>query len=155
LSGGQSGADRGGLEAAKLAGVPTGGMAPKGYETEAGPDPSLKDFGLKESDVSFYPTRTRQNVHDCDLCLWFGDPNSRGGQLTRRLCREMDKPFHAIDDRTQSPDYTAGIITAHAKANSAGVVKVLVAGNRESINKGIRARVEEYLFEVLTILKGA
>jgi len=36
ISGGQTGADRGGLIAAKELGIPTGGTAPLGYKTEAG-----------------------------------------------------------------------------------------------------------------------
>ncbi|MFA4842787.1 MAG: pyruvate kinase, partial [Candidatus Omnitrophota bacterium] len=45
ISGGQTGADRGALEGAKIAGLPTGGWAPKDYHTAKGPDPALKEFG--------------------------------------------------------------------------------------------------------------
>ena len=36
ISGGQTGADKGGLIAAKKANIKTGGIAPKGFMTEAG-----------------------------------------------------------------------------------------------------------------------
>jgi hypothetical protein len=35
VSGGQTGADQGGLRAARLAGIPTGGWAPKGWLVES------------------------------------------------------------------------------------------------------------------------
>lgn len=58
ISGGQTGADRGGLEAARTLGIPTGGTAPRGYLTETGPDESLREFGLTESKSSAYVVRT-------------------------------------------------------------------------------------------------
>ena len=49
ISGGQTGADLGGLEGARDAGIETGGWAPAGYRTEIGDQEELlKGFGLKE-----------------------------------------------------------------------------------------------------------
>lgn len=39
ISGGQTGADQGGLDAGKALGLKTGGLMPKGWRTEAGPRP--------------------------------------------------------------------------------------------------------------------
>jgi hypothetical protein len=52
ISGGQTGADRAGLEAAKALGIATGGTAPKGWRIEnpdgtSGSDPSLAEFGCE------------------------------------------------------------------------------------------------------------
>ena len=41
VSGGQCGADLGGLLAAELLGIPTGGIAPNGFRTEKGKQPIL------------------------------------------------------------------------------------------------------------------
>lgn len=41
VSGGQTGADQGGLEAAEELGIPTGGWAPAGYYTEQGKHKTL------------------------------------------------------------------------------------------------------------------
>jgi len=41
ITGGQIGADQGALRAARAAGIATGGWAPAGWETEAGPAPEL------------------------------------------------------------------------------------------------------------------
>lgn len=41
VSGGQTGADQAALRAARAAGLPTGGWAPRGWLTEEGPAPWL------------------------------------------------------------------------------------------------------------------
>ena len=49
ISGGQTGADRAGLEAAESLGIETGGWAARGFQTTGGKDVSLKNrFHLKE-----------------------------------------------------------------------------------------------------------
>ena len=58
ISGGQAGADQGGLLGARDAGLPTGSTAPKGWRTEDDPAPWLVDFGLVESKSPSYAART-------------------------------------------------------------------------------------------------
>jgi hypothetical protein len=48
ISGGQTGADQGGLRAPRACAIPTGGWAPRGWLTEAGPAPCLEESGLVE-----------------------------------------------------------------------------------------------------------
>ncbi len=63
ISGGQTGVDQAGLEAARLCGITTGGYAPKGYRTLSGPNEKLKTvYSLQESKFSSYKCRTYQNV---------------------------------------------------------------------------------------------
>src|SRR4051812_12471606 len=89
VSGGQSGADQAALRAARAANIPTGGWAPKGWRTEDGAAPWLADFGLVECPESGYPARTRANVRDSDVTVWFGDWHSPGGKTTLDACREL------------------------------------------------------------------
>ena len=42
ISGGETGADQGGMEAAIDLGLPTGGTAPPNFRTESGPNMALK-----------------------------------------------------------------------------------------------------------------
>jgi Circularly permutated YpsA SLOG family len=51
ITGGQTGADQGGLRAARAAGIATGGFAPKGWATETGAAPWLAEFGLVECEM--------------------------------------------------------------------------------------------------------
>lgn len=154
VSGGQTGADRGGLEAAKICGVPTTGWAPRRFLTEIGPDPSLSAFGLKETDTSDYPSRTEKNVRMSDACLIFGDPESRGARLTRRLCEEAAKPYLLVVSGAGSrPNEAVGWIVARARIGPESVTWIMVAGNRESKSPGIAAKTQAFMVALLTILK--
>ena len=97
-SGGQTGADLAGLWVAKKMGIPTGGLAPAGYKTQAGNKPILKDlFGLKA--IGDYRTRTVQNVKDADLTLIFAkNMNSPGTVLTKNSCMKFVKQSFSIPD---------------------------------------------------------
>jgi len=70
ISGGQTGADQGGLIAARELGIPSGGTAPKDWLTESGSNEQLlRSFGLVECAEPGYDARTRKNVVDSDGTL--------------------------------------------------------------------------------------
>src|SRR3954452_23149986 len=94
VSGGQTGADQGGLLAARAAGIPTGGWAPTGWETEDGPAPWLADFGLVECPEPGDKARTRANVRDSGATLWLGNHMPPGGIASLDACRAIDRPFY-------------------------------------------------------------
>lgn len=74
ISGGQTGSDLGGLEAAKDLGLETGGTAPHGWLTELGPQKELlQSYGLQEGpvDSSKYVKRTKLNVDSSDGTIAF------------------------------------------------------------------------------------
>jgi hypothetical protein len=87
ISGGQVGADLGGLAAAKSLCIPTGGFAPQGYRTANGVNLELRDiFGLIECPTSDYKSRTYLNVLNSDATLRFaGDFDSPGEKCTLGL----------------------------------------------------------------------
>jgi hypothetical protein len=152
ISGGQTGADMGGLIAARSCGIRTGGEAPKGYRTEKGNNYSLRDvYGLSESQSSNYEERTKTNIKSSDGTVIFSeDLLSSGTQLTERLCIGLDKPYFIYDfsDSKSSCQLEAFIY----KYN----VKILnVAGNRESVSLGIQNKVvsiiENLLFNVVDL----
>jgi len=140
ISGGQTGADQGGLEAGKELGLETGGWAPYGWKTEDGPNkPLLEAYGLKMCLEPGYPPRTRKNVEDSDLTVLFGRMDSPGSKLTSKLCIALGKPFAV------SP--LAGMLRELIEKHN---VKVLnVAGNRESVTPGIQNYVKKLLVEAL------
>ncbi|KKL74176.1 hypothetical protein LCGC14_2067470, partial [marine sediment metagenome] len=80
ISGGQIGADMGGLFAAYTApGIETGGWAPKGFRTEAGSKKILgAKYKLKETKSPTYPPRTKRNVLNSNGTVWFGSTKSPG-----------------------------------------------------------------------------
>ncbi len=62
ISGGQTGADRGGLDAAIHCKLPNGGWCPKGRKAEDGILPA--DYRLTEMDAEAYLPRTQANIID-------------------------------------------------------------------------------------------
>jgi hypothetical protein len=131
ISGGQTGADEGGLQAAFLEHVTTGGTAPRGYRTDIGEATlTLRDkYGLAEHSSPLYPPRTKKNVHDSDGTVIFGDPTSRGSKLTIRYCETANKPYIVL--RADLGNLLAQFILDNQ-------VKVLnVAGNRASTDPDV------------------
>lgn len=97
ISGGQCGADQGGLVAAYELNVPTGGWAPKGWRTAEGPAPELQFFGLKEHYSEDYVPRTKLNVANSDgTVLIASNRQSAGSRLTTSTCIKTKKPFIAL-----------------------------------------------------------
>ena len=141
ISGGQTGADRGGLLAGDLLGLETGGTAPPGFRTENGPDITLKSFGLVEGepDPKVFPRRTLKNVKDSDGTLLIGNVNSPGSKLTLKYCNDLEKP------RIINPT-PYGLKWWIDKYK----IEILnVAGNRESKNPGIQKETFTLLYSVL------
>ena len=62
ISGGQTGIDQAGLEAAKLEGFETGGLMPKGFRTLCGKKPQFELlYNMSEDSSETYPPRTYAN----------------------------------------------------------------------------------------------
>jgi hypothetical protein len=132
ISGGQTGADIGGLVGARLVGIATGGTAPHGYRTDAGPQPDvLRGFGLVEHRSRSYPPRTACNVRDSDGTVLFGNLDSPGCTLTLKLCKRYGKP------KLENP--SAQELRRWVTMHAIGVLNI--AGNRERMNPGIARRV--------------
>jgi hypothetical protein len=159
ITGGQTGADQAGWQAAQRAGIATGGWMPLGFRTEGrpdadqnlGPDESHPEFelryGARAHESLEYRVRTRENLRGADAVVWFGDPLTRDGRLTLGLARLLGKPAFIVDPGeegrpTELPERLADWLQDEA------VHTLLVAGNRESRAQCIGACVEAYLIEV-------
>ena len=96
ISGGQTGADQGALDAAIKMNIPHGGWIPKGRMTENGPLSSR--YTLKEMETKSYPARTEKNVLDSDGTLILSHGKLSGGSLlTRKLAVKHNRPVIHID----------------------------------------------------------
>jgi predicted Rossmann-fold nucleotide-binding protein len=149
ISGCQTGADEGGLAAAKQLGLKTGGWMPAGYRTEIGSRKDLHDlYGLKCSSMGNYWHRTQLNVRDSDATIIFGSPDSSGSKLTIKYCKSMSKPYMTISGSKEPvEEVLCEIIREFITTNK--VVTLNVAGNRESVNPGIFKFVKETLVSTL------
>lgn len=136
ISGGQTGADRTGLECAKALGLETGGWIPRGCRTEDGLDPSLLAFGCVEHRSPEWAPRTIANVEDAEATVWFGNKTSPGGRLTEGTCNKLGKPFF------DNPDSFVMLYISQTYET------INVAGNRKSKNPKVVGLVQA-AFEAL------
>jgi hypothetical protein len=150
VSGGQTGADMGGLLAARELGIETGGAAPQSWWTEEGPRESLlRGFGLVECDEAGYPARTRQNVLQSDGTLLVGSYESGGSAFTNAVAKEANKPVFYIDS-SASASIEALQVAAFLEWLETHRIGILnVAGNRESNNPGIEEFTRRFLLTAL------
>ena len=96
VSGGQTGADRAGLDAAIELDIPHGGWIPKGRKTEDGGLP--EKYRLKEMPTGSYEARTEQNVIDSEGTLIVSHGMLNGGSAkTRRFAKKHKRPWMHVD----------------------------------------------------------
>lgn len=154
ISGGQTGADRAGLLAAELLGIPTGGWMPRGFRAADGCHPHFADrFGMLQHPSPLYPPRTRENIRAaCATVCLEGVQDSRGVALTRELAVRAKKPllrirfFRDLQGGWQS-DHAPSDLTEWMVRQK---VKILnVAGNEESKAPGLQQAALNYLLAVL------
>jgi len=148
ISGFQSGADQGGIKAAIMAGLETGGTMPRGFKTEYGPRPQFAAlYGAVEHESDEYPPRTKANARDSDGTIWFGSGDSLGFGCTMNACRQTGKPVFLVKTWDVTPQEAADWIESKR-------IEVLnVAGNRGSSSPGIGVAVEVFMAKVIQILK--
>ncbi len=144
ISGGQTGADRAGLDAALKCGIPVGGFCPQGRRAEDGAIPAT--YPLTETRSRSYDVRTRMNVRAADATLVLNLGELSGGTLsTVEYAARRNKPCLVV----QLDD--AGHATPQAVAEwlRANAVRTLnIAGPREGKAPGIRALAREFLEQV-------
>lgn len=145
VSGGQTGVDRGALDAAIACGVAHGGWCPAGRLAEDGTVPAT--YSLQEAPRPGYYERTLRNVVDSDatLLLYHGDL-SGGTEETLRVCLQLRRPYRLIDAREVSAA-RAGELAAEFVVQR-GVGTLNVAGPRASGWLG----GEAYAYEAITTL---
>ena len=147
VSGGQTGVDRGALDAAIAVGVDHGGWCPKGRLAEDGRIPAR--YRLRETDSPAYPQRTERNVVDSDgTLILYRRPLQGGTELTRRLARRHRKPCLLVD---LTREFDARRVVAWIRRHRIQVLNV--AGPRESSAPGIARETELVLATVLHVIR--
>jgi hypothetical protein len=150
ISGGQTGADQGGLRAAHALGIETGGIAPRGWLTENGPQEELlRRYGLEECEEEGYLGRTRQNIAIADGTFLVGPYESGGSKLTHELATQMNKPLFLIPYPTANSDDRQGITQFRQWLENHKIQTLNVAGNRESQSPGIGEFTRNFLLLAL------
>jgi putative molybdenum carrier protein len=140
ISGGQTGADRAGLDFAIEVGLGHGGSVPRGRLAEDGP--ISQKYRLTELSSDSYEVRTRQNVQESDGTAIFtlAPAISGGSKLTLDYASEIGKPFLHIYHGRARNDLPALMKAAEQLRNfiqSKNIEILNVAGSRESVEPGI------------------
>lgn len=155
ISGGQTGVDRGALDAAIETGVYHGGCCPKGRRAEDGSIPAVYD--LQEHESNAYPPRTEQNIKESAATLILSTGKLRGGTaLTKKLVTKHEKPYLVVDISNALLEGDAGVHGAHVCAEEikrwlqeTRPLVLNVAGPRESKHPGIQEATKQVLTTAL------
>ena len=154
ISGGQTGADTGGLIAAKLHGLNTGGWMPKGFRTLVGPRPQYaKLFGIKEHEAYGYKERTWENIKDSDATIRVArNFDSAGERCTLNGIRYHGRPYfdiHVDEDEIIFESHVGKL----ANWLEVGEYKTInIAGNSHSTWSNARPYTTAFLSYVLMVL---
>ncbi len=151
VSGGQTGVDRAGLDAAIFHNIPHGGWCPAGRRAEDGRIPDT--YQLREMESANYAVRTRQNVKDSDgTLILFEDTMSRGTELTAKCARQLKRPLISVDvielldwDDDRFAEEIEKVIS-WLEAENVNVLNV--AGPRESTSPGIGGIARMFLLKL-------
>lgn len=147
-SGGQTGADRGALDAALALAIPITGWCPRGGLAE--------DFSTPPGLLAVYPDlvetpsadpsqRTEWNVRDSDATLVIvprSSWHSPGTDLTRLTARRLERPVYTLEDDD--------LDSVRAWLNRLDGRTLNVAGPRESQAPGIYARTRAVITDLLS-----
>jgi hypothetical protein len=144
ISGGQTGVDRGALDAALAAGFACGGWCPAGRAAEDGAIP--EKYPLDELKRGGYRQRTIRNVDASDgtVIIYFSAP-AAGTELTLLECIRRHKPYQLIDANEISPRRASEMALSFADSHSIAVLNF--AGPREGHSPG----AHEYAFSTVKL----
>lgn len=148
ISGGQTGVDRAGLDAALNAGIPIGGYCPKDRRSEDGTIP--EHYPLQELSSKEYAARTEKNVVESDGTLILNRGNlTTGTKKTQEYAIKHLKPCLVVQlEEPIEPSHVIRWIDGQQIAN------LNIAGPRESkFPVGIYNEALAYLDKLFSVLK--
>jgi hypothetical protein len=115
VSGGQTGVDRGALDAALGVGFPCGGWCPGDRTAEDGVIPDR--YPLMPLPNGGYRQRTRLNVVDSEGTAIMYYESLLGGTRLTRLCALLKRPYVLVDARRMSETEAVAAVTEFVERN--------------------------------------
>jgi len=129
ITGGQTGVDRGAMDAALAAGFACGGHCPEGRLAEDGVIPD--HYPVQELAGGGYAARSEANVTEADGVVVFAPGSPTGGTaLTIEFARRHDKPVRVIDAAVVDTEEAVERVITFLEEHGIGVLDV--AGPRLS-----------------------
>ena len=153
VSGGQTGADRAGLDVAQELGLAAGGWVPRGRRAEDGAIPD-RYTSLNETESGSYEERTKLNIRDSDatVIFTFGQPTG-GSALTADHARALGKPLLVMALDEHRPEEAIERLRSWLAETRPGTLNV--AGARASEAPGIAEATAHVLRGALRAAAGA
>lgn len=144
ISGGQTGAERGALDAAIEQGIPHGGICAKGRKSEDGQVPAKYQVTDASNE---YSDRAEANVADAcgTLICTFGRLGGASKQVWEHA-RKHGKPALHLDLNAEATDYAVKRVREWLSQHAIRVLNV--AGSRESESAGLHGAVKDLLNRV-------
>jgi hypothetical protein len=151
ISGGQTGVDKAGWDAAKAVGLAVAGWMPHYFADEEGSHPEYAHLYNAENCGSRNPKiRTNMNVEWADATLWLGNQQSAGYHATASAARKYDRDMLVLP---VLDEYTRDAVLEFLRA--AGVKTLNIAGHRESYAPGIGEKARRFLTDLFARWKDA
>ncbi len=145
-SGGQTGVDRAGWDAAKFLGLKQTGWVPKGRLAEDGV--ISPEYECSETDSSDYVVRTEKNLVEAEatVILTFGTPTG-GTLLTFDLCKQHNRPFILVD--LDQINFEKGIANTLDFLKKQSPKTLNIAGPRASKGVDVYFKAKKFLITLL------
>ena len=146
ISGGQTGVDRGALDAALAVKFACGGWCPSGRRAENGQIPD--QYPLQETNSTHYFDRTQRNVKDSDGTLIIASgPLSNGTQATARIANLIKKPCLVLYPVQHTTEIMLEITITWLRRHS--IQTLNVAGPRASQDPQIQAVAKQLISQLI------
>jgi hypothetical protein len=154
VSGGQTGADRGGWDAALYCEIPIGGWIPLNRLAEDGAVPA-KYTGVQQTTSKDYLVRTEANVADSDATVIFCyGPPTGGSKRTIAFAIKHHRPHLAVNLSLARKEVVAEVVRWLKTECTAGDASLNVAGTRGSKAPGIQQVVMARMIDVISEVNG-
>lgn len=149
ISGGETGSDRGGLDAAMALGIEHGGWCPKGRRAEDGIIPER--YRLEETPERGFAAMMRRNVEAADATIVLtGDKLTPGSRKTIQIAKAADRPVLHVRMAEAEKDREGACNRIRAWLEDHEVEVLNVAGSRESKSPGLQGLVADFLVRVMS-----
>lgn len=154
VAGGQTGADRGGWDAAIYCEIPIGGWVPLLRIAEDGTIPA-KYSGVQQTPSEDYLVRTEANVVDSDATVVFCNGLPTGGSKRTLAYANKHHRLHlAVDLNLSRKEVVAEVVKWLKTECPTGNGTLNVAGSRESKASGIQQTVMARMVDVISEVNG-
>ncbi|MEA2012534.1 MAG: putative molybdenum carrier protein [Verrucomicrobiota bacterium] len=147
ISGGETGADRGALDAAMDSGVEHGGWCPKGRLAEDEQIP--EKYKLEEMDSEAFILRSEKNVKESDATIVFSFGALGAASLTTKILAKNEKKPYLVVDLNKDDKKNLEELTEFCESIGKDSIVLHISGTRAGNAKHIHEHVQKIVSELI------